>query len=300
MESTMLAPLEALLALQELGTMTRAATRLRISQSAVSKRVAALESELGAKLVEREGRRVRLTAMGEALAARARPLLAELRATLAPEARERETPLAIAVSESILASWGASALAAVRGRLPRLRLELHAHRSPVAVDAVRSGRVMLAIVAGAKLAARDLVVEPLGREEMVIAPSGLGRLALRKGVVPVMAIEEGSATARALRPAVAELGRERGIELVVERTVESFACLVQLARAGLGHALVPRGIALAMGVPDGALVRLPGPGLWRPVSLVARKTTLQRPAVEAFRAALEPALAAIPELARSA
>jgi DNA-binding transcriptional LysR family regulator len=292
-----LAPLEALLALQELGTMTRAATRLRISQSAVSKRVAALEAELGAKLLERDGRRVRLTPMGESLAARARPLVAELRASLAPEAGDRDAPLSLAVSESILASWGAVALANVRARLPRLRLALHAHRSPVAVDAVRSGRVLLAIVAGARLAARDLVVEPLGREEMVIAPSGLARLTLRRGALSVMAIEEGSATARALRPALAELARERGITLEIERRVESFACLVQLARAGLGHALVPRGIALAMGIPDGALLRLPGPGLWRPVSLVARKTTLQRPAVEAFRSALAPALAALPELA---
>ncbi|HVP28075.1 MAG TPA: LysR family transcriptional regulator [Myxococcota bacterium] len=300
MESTMLAPLEALLAVQELGTMTRAATRLRISQSAVSKRVAALEHEVGARLLEREGRRVRLTPFAEALVERARPLLAELRATLSPEVRERETPLSIAVSESILASWGAGVLAAVRARLPRLRLELHAHRSPVAVDAVRSGRAALALVAGSRLGARDLVVEPLASEEMVIVPSGLARIVLRRGPLAVMTIEEGSATWRALRPAAAELARERGIELRVERAVESFACLVQLARAGLGHALVPRGIAAAMAVPDAALARLPGAGLWRPVSLVARKTTLGRPAVEAFCAALGPALGAVSELRRTA
>ena len=46
----MIANLEALAALADLGTMTRAAARLRITQSAVSKRIAALEGELSLRL----------------------------------------------------------------------------------------------------------------------------------------------------------------------------------------------------------------------------------------------------------
>ena len=47
--------LEALMALAECGTMSRAALRLSITQSAVSKRIANLQSQLGKRLVERSG-----------------------------------------------------------------------------------------------------------------------------------------------------------------------------------------------------------------------------------------------------
>ena len=57
----MLDQLDALRALHETGTTRRAATRLRVTQSAVSKRIAALEERVGAPLLERHGRNVRLT-----------------------------------------------------------------------------------------------------------------------------------------------------------------------------------------------------------------------------------------------
>lgn len=50
-------------------SFTRAAQALHVTQSAVSQQVARLEQRLGKRLVERTGRRLRLTAHGEALAA---------------------------------------------------------------------------------------------------------------------------------------------------------------------------------------------------------------------------------------
>ena len=47
----MLDKLEALQALAEAGTMGRAAASLRVTQSAVSKRIGALSSELGCELI---------------------------------------------------------------------------------------------------------------------------------------------------------------------------------------------------------------------------------------------------------
>ena len=97
----MIANLEALIALAEVGTMTRAATALRITQSAVSKRIAALEARLGLPLVEPDGRRVRLTADGTRLLQRAAPLVAELKSALMAEASEPAGVLVLGVSESI-------------------------------------------------------------------------------------------------------------------------------------------------------------------------------------------------------
>src|SRR5690606_29341721 len=133
----------------------------------------------------------------------------------------------------------------------------------------RAGECMLALCAGAPDAG-DLASELLTDEEMVLVPAGLDPAPVRgRGVLEVIAIEPGSATWRALKPRVARLRRERGIELRVSRSLESFACIVQLARAGFGHGLVPRAMAEALAVPAEALVELPG--LTRPVRLVGRR-----------------------------
>ena len=69
----MFAHIETLSALAAAGTMTRAAIQLRITQSTVSKRIAALEREVGQPLVEACGRGVRLTPVGHRLLERATP-----------------------------------------------------------------------------------------------------------------------------------------------------------------------------------------------------------------------------------
>ena len=287
----MMDQLEALAALAEHGTMRSAATRLRISQSAVTKRLDALEAQLGVRLRERAGRRVRLTQAAERLLERTRPLLAELRIAVVGERSLAAGWLVIGVSESILASWGPRVLADVRRRRPELHLRLNAHRSPVAVDLVRSGEYMLALVAGGEDAAGELSRETLFEEEMVIVPSGLEKLALRRGSdVPVLSIEPGSATGRALRARLARLAHERGIRLVPESGIQSYTAVVQLARAGFGHGLVPRPLALSLGVPMSALVSLPGPGLRRPIQLVGRAATLAREPAAGFAVELRRAL----------
>lgn len=288
----MLDRLEALLALEELGTMTRAATRLRVTQSAVSKRIAALQAEVGSPVFERHGRAIRLTRVGRELAESARPLVATLRGLVATERAEHAGRVSLAITESILASWGAPLLARLRERMPRVELQVLAHRGPVALDAVRSGRALLGLVGGKAPPARELAVLPVGEEPFVVVPSRLEPITLRRDTtLDVMEIETGSLTARALAPARARFERASGLRLRTTASVGSYACLVQMARAGLGHALVPAALARALGVPAAAQIALPGPGLTRPVFVATRKTSLQRPLVAAFLDALRDEIA---------
>src|SRR5438445_12821727 len=62
----------------DLGTVSRAALRLRISQSALSRQIGDLESECGFKLFDRIGRRLFLTTRGEQLLADCRGVLGQL------------------------------------------------------------------------------------------------------------------------------------------------------------------------------------------------------------------------------
>ena len=59
----------------ELGTVSKAALHLRIAQPALSRQLADLEQELGLKLFDRVGRRLRLTGEGEQLLGDCRGLL---------------------------------------------------------------------------------------------------------------------------------------------------------------------------------------------------------------------------------
>ncbi|ASK34011.1 LysR family transcriptional regulator [Alcanivorax sp. N3-2A] len=70
--------LNAFMAVAESGSFSGAAERLFLTQPAVSKRIAQLEQQLGARLFDRIGRRISLTEAGRALLPRARQVLLEL------------------------------------------------------------------------------------------------------------------------------------------------------------------------------------------------------------------------------
>ena len=74
--------LATFLTVLELGTVTAAAVRMNLSKSVVSKRISDLELELGAALFRRNAGRIMPTEAAERLAARLRPALSELSATV--------------------------------------------------------------------------------------------------------------------------------------------------------------------------------------------------------------------------
>ena len=70
--------LSAFIQVSELGSFSRAAEKLFITQPAVSKRISALETELNVSLFDRIGRKIQLTEAGNALLPSAHRILAEL------------------------------------------------------------------------------------------------------------------------------------------------------------------------------------------------------------------------------
>ena len=276
----MIENLETLGALNELGTMSRASTRLRISQSAVSKRIAALESHSGLKLIEREGRRVRLTPAGVGLLNRTSPLLSELRVALSESFEDESLTLQVGVSESILATWGASLLTKLGQRIgqsrePRVRpqgelqIVFHAHRSPLVYERVESGLYDLGICAGQTDVRGPLISENLTTEGMVLVSGDPGNLH-RSPIKGLLSIESQSATWKSIKEEVLLRGLEP------ERELESFFAIAALAQADQRVGLVPLGVARALGFREDCIHRL-RPKLERPIRIVYRKSKLQRP-----------------------
>jgi DNA-binding transcriptional LysR family regulator len=76
----------------DLGSFTAAAQRLSLPKSSVSARVARLEARLGARLLERSTRKVRLTAVGARYHEHARRVILELEQAAAAVERFRSAP----------------------------------------------------------------------------------------------------------------------------------------------------------------------------------------------------------------
>ena len=79
----MLEKLRLFLVVLEEGSLRRAAGRLHISQSAITRQMQSLELELGGRVLERTSAGVRATNGGHALAERAKTLLADYDSTMA-------------------------------------------------------------------------------------------------------------------------------------------------------------------------------------------------------------------------
>ncbi|MEQ8692393.1 MAG: LysR family transcriptional regulator [Pseudomonadales bacterium] len=273
----MIENLETLVALSKEGTMMEASTALKISQSAVSKRIANLERYYDRKLIERHGRRVVLTSHGTRLVERVTPLLSELRSVFLEDQALRKGKIILGVSEAILASWGPRMFAEIRHRLPGVEFEFHAQRSPVVLDRLRSGEYMVGLCTGTPDADLDLVSEVIRREPMVIIPAGLAELDYVVGEpLNVITIESRSGAWASIEE---DMNR---LQLVREVSLESFFSVAQMAIAGFGHGLVPQGVARTLGVAQKHLIPLADAGLTRPVRFVARKSMFAQELVRSF------------------
>ena len=278
----MLDLIEALHALEDTGTTGRAAARLRISQSAVSKRIAALESRVGATLIEPTGRRVRLTGAGRQLLDEVAPLLRAMHERESALAFSPQSPLRIVATESLLGSWLPSALREAATAAGAPLPTLHAHRGRLALDRLRAGVVDAAICVSDGEDA--LHVEALCSEMMVIVPSGGVPIDPAGQTFPVWSIEADSLTGAWITRRLPQL--RLGWSIVVVGRIESYSSAVQLARAGFGHARVPAGIAESMGASG----TVPVPGLDRPIAALCRASTWEREHVQRFVAALRGAV----------
>jgi len=273
----MIENLETLLTLARTGTMMEASTELRITQSAVSKRISTLERYYDRKLIQKKGRRVELTQHGQRLVDKISPVLSELRDLFIDEMGVARGELIIGVSDAILSSWGPKVFRDVQAKMPEVNFVFHTHRTPVVLDRIRSGEFMVGVCTGSDTLDTDLQSEVLTREDMVIIPSGMEPLKFpKRGELGVITIEDYSGAWRSFRDEVARLRIKREVSL------ESFFSVAQMAIAGFGHGMVPIGVARTLGVPESILINLGEQGLNRPVRFVARKSTYSLPTVASF------------------
>ena len=182
-----LKPLRAFCQVARLGSVSRAAEALYVSQPAVSQQLQALERELGARLFERSGRRLLPTAEGEALYELARPLVdgidglpAAFRQQLAGmDAGDLE----IAANSSTILYLLPRIVGAFREQHPGVRLRLHNTISADGTDLLRADTVELVVGSMLDVPADLSYVPVYSFQPMLITPrdhplAGMPRLTL--------------------------------------------------------------------------------------------------------------------------
>lgn len=118
--------LEAFIWAIDLGSFSKAATRLNTTQPNISIRIRALEDVLKVQLLERDAGSVRLTARGKALLSHARSVLHSVDKLMSAsgDASLREGTLRLGVTELIVHTWLQDFLKALNEHFPNIQVEL--------------------------------------------------------------------------------------------------------------------------------------------------------------------------------
>jgi DNA-binding transcriptional LysR family regulator len=171
--------IEAFVHAAELGSFTRAAKRLRLTPSALSRRIAQLESETGVRLIDRTTRTVRLSDEGRLFLERARSALESLDAAHAAVASVRDRPAGLLRVEAPTMLGHhviVPALPRFVARYPELRVELllRDHGSDLVSESID-----IALRMGA-LEDSSLIARSLGHTKMRVC--GAQRYLKRRGI----------------------------------------------------------------------------------------------------------------------
>ena len=268
------------------GSMTAAAERMHVAQSALSHHVRSLEERFGVPLLVRESTGVSPTAAGLRLLEHARPILAAVGAAEMEMSSIRADPfgeVTIAIPPGVGRVLNAALLEAARERVPAVGLHLVEAMPDVVQEWITQGSVDLGIVY--ELDAPDDSVGVLAQEELYLV-SGAELPACDHGVTLESLAEIGLVMPICVRDpkhCIATYAQERGIALRVDARVDSLGTILDLVVNRSGAAILSPGAFLGEW-QSGRLHAYPLlPPLRRSVLLRASASTGGEPAVRAVQ-----------------
>lgn len=254
----------------------RAAETCSISQPALSLQVKELEATIGAPLVERSARRVRLTALGEDFLERARKILLGVD-ELEELVRAKQGPLAgrlrLGIIPTVAPYLLPEIMKALSVRFDGLDLELRESVTKSLIRDLLEARLDVAIVALP-------ISEPALREFALFEESFVFVRPAKDANLPVPSPEK----LGAMRLLLLEEGhcfRDQALSFCTLAQTQprqmmegsSLSTLVQMVAAGMGVTLIPEmALSLETRSADVSIARFPRPRPSRTIGMVWRKT----------------------------
>jgi DNA-binding transcriptional LysR family regulator len=271
----------------EHGGFTEAASRLGLTQPAVSMQIRNLEERYGVRLVERVGKRALPTAAGRDLLPFIRRMRDEVEAASAAMGRHRAGQ-----AGRVRIGTGATAciyrlppiLTALRAAHPGLEIIVVTGNTPDILDAVEAGTLDLALVTLPAVRA-GLSIEPVCSEDLVCveprigdgpAPTGIAPAALADGA---LILYERGGTMRAVIDGWFMAG---GVQPRPAMELGNVEAIKNLVAAGLGRSILPSVTVQGPGDCDRFAVQPLTPPLVRTLGLVLRRDKVPDPGVRAM------------------
>ncbi len=271
----------------EHGGFTEAASRLGLTQPAVSMQIRNLEERFGVRLVERVGKRALPTAAGRDLLPFIRRMRDEVEAASAAMGRHRAGQ-----AGRVRIGTGATAciyrlppiLTALRAAQPGLEIIVVTGNTPDILDAVEAGTLDLALVTLPAVRA-GLSIEPVCSEDLVCvgprigdgpAPDGIAPAALADGA---LILYERGGTMRAVIDGWFMAG---GVQPRPAMELGNVEAIKNLVAAGLGRSILPSVTVQGPADCDRFAVQPLSPPLVRTLGLVLRRDKVPDPGVRAM------------------
>lgn len=288
--------LNLLIAVCEYGTVTAAAEALYRSPSGVSKQLKELAAELDVDLLERHGRRVRLTPAGQRLVTHARKLNAQWETALSDTtaaARQLCGPVTLGGFPTAISSLLTPAVVRMKERHHQLQPIIKEVFSSEILTALESGAIDLGLfvagestshVADSHVEVASLLDDPID----LLVPED-HRFATSDQVTLADAADEEWVSGHAHQDAYIELlaaTRAIGYAPRVAHYAQELTATTAMVAAGLGISAVPR---IAMSVSHPKVVQIPLTGDQVPrrrILLALRRGSHDNPRIAAAIAAL--------------
>jgi LysR family carnitine catabolism transcriptional activator len=263
--------LRAFTALAALRNFTRAAKECNLSQPAFSAQIRALEESVGARLFDRDTRKVELTAEGQRFLESATRLLQDFGLALTDLrdlATRRRGRVAVAVLPSLAAGWLPDVLAEFHRAYPGIELDVADALADECIDRVRAGKADFAL-ASSRATSSELTSELFCADRFHFVCrrdhplAGRRRVTLQQlGDEPFIHLARSSSVRQHVDQALWP-GRARKV-----MELEQLSTVAGMVRAGLGITLVPALTLFHFRHPDLATVPLDAPGMVREIFLL--------------------------------
>jgi DNA-binding transcriptional LysR family regulator len=270
--------LEMFRAVAEEGGFTRAAQRLKVSQSAVSRQVKLLEDELGGLLLHRSGKGVTVTAQGELLLKAANRIHRDLQDVawqISETQKLQRGMLSLGGGMTVCMYVLPRVLKKFRSLYQDVELRVTSGTSEAILRLVRNHQVDLGLLT-LPVVASDLAVHPALTEEMVVVAAPRHPLARERtvdvrslGRYPLILFERGSNTRKVLD----EFFLAHEVPANVAMETENVEIIKAMVASGLGISLIPyTAIARDMRAGRFAWARIRGQRLYRQAGWVYLKS----------------------------
>jgi DNA-binding transcriptional LysR family regulator len=248
--------------LAQVGSFTKTAGMLNVTQSAISHGMRRLEDHLGCTLVYKKGKATHLTPEGRHFLGQILRILDSLdRAAESVSSRaELRSKLTVIFSTSMAQAILAPILREFRESYPGVSLVVRLEDSPKALQEVEEGRADLALIVEDKLPS-GLKAHPLFRDRLYLIFSALHPWAEKNAITAAdlrkeqfLLYQRNSVTFRRAE----DFFLRHGVGLTSYIEIPSFEIMKQLAKLGLGVALMAPWVA-EKELGEGSLVLRPTP-----------------------------------------